>query len=323
MHSPGKLQRGVALITALLVVALATVAAVGLASRQQLDIRRTGSLLHGEQAQAYVLGAESWARVVLARDQRESKVDTLEEDWATQPPISSVEGGTVLGRVLDMQGRFNINSLVVEGKPNDAAIDRYRRLLSILELDEVLIDPLVDWMDADIDVRFPDGAEDETYQLLQPAYRTANRNLVDVSELRLIKGYDNNTVARLRPFIVVLPEPAPLNVNTALAEVLRTLAPDMSASDADTLIEGRGDEGYARVEDFMQQSVLQDKAVNAADLSVISNWFLVISEANIGQGRARLASLLQRSRQDMRTVRRKRVFFEPVIAPVEEEDQQQ
>ena len=60
-------QQGVALITALLVVAIAAVAAVSMASRQQLDIRRTGGLLHGEQAWAYVNGAETWARAVLRR----------------------------------------------------------------------------------------------------------------------------------------------------------------------------------------------------------------------------------------------------------------
>ena len=78
MKSQG--QRGVALVTALLVVSIATVAAVAMANRQQLDTRRTGSLLHNEQAWAYVLGAENWARVVLRRDAADSKIDTLAED---------------------------------------------------------------------------------------------------------------------------------------------------------------------------------------------------------------------------------------------------
>ena len=313
-------QRGVALITALLVVALVSVAAVGMANRQQLDIRRTGNLLHGDQARAYVLGAESWARVVLRRDLQESEVDTLEEDWATQPPVSSVEGGSLIGRVLDLQGRFNLNSLVSQGQPNPDAISRYKRLLDILELEEALADPLVDWIDENIDVRFPDGAEDESYQLLTPAYRTANQLLSDVSELRLVKGYSPESIEKLRPFVVALPELTPINVNTAPAEVLRALADDLSDSDAEALIEARGEEGFASVEDFLKEPALAGKPLNQSDLAVTSNWFLVISEANIGQARARLASLLQRTPQEMRTVRRKRIFFEPIVAPPPKEE---
>jgi general secretion pathway protein K len=178
-------QRGVALITALLVVAIATVAAVTMASRQQLDIRRTAGLLHGEQAWAYALGAENWARVVLRRDARNNRIDTLEEDWSTQPPVSFVEGGSIVGRLIDLQGRFNLNNLVQQNGAVDAkALVFYKRLLRRLDLDERLADALVDWIDPDINVRFPDGAEDETYLLVDPPYRTANRPLVDSSELR-------------------------------------------------------------------------------------------------------------------------------------------
>ena len=55
-------QQGVALVTALLVVALATVAAVAMATRLHVDVRRTANLVHGEQSYAYALAAESWAQ---------------------------------------------------------------------------------------------------------------------------------------------------------------------------------------------------------------------------------------------------------------------
>ena len=75
-------QRGVALITALLIVALATIAAVAMASRQQLDVRRTANILDGDQAFFYALGVESWARRILVRDQRDGQIDHPGEDWA-------------------------------------------------------------------------------------------------------------------------------------------------------------------------------------------------------------------------------------------------
>jgi general secretion pathway protein K len=190
-------QRGVALVTALLVVAIATTAAITMASRQQLDIRRTGSLLHGEQAWAYVVGAENWAIVVLRRDREDSQIDTLGEDWSTQPPVSFVEGGSIIGRLIDLQSRFNVNNLVSGGGASAENIDYYKRLLRLLDLDEALADALVDWIDDDIDVRFPDGAEDESYLLLETPYRAANRPLADISELRLVKGYTAEVVAKL------------------------------------------------------------------------------------------------------------------------------
>jgi len=314
-------QQGVALITALLVVAIATVAAVAMATRQQMDIRRTGGLLHSEQAYAFSLGAESWAQVVLARDKRNSKIDTLYEDWSTQPPVSVVEGGSIIGRILDLQGRFNVNNLVVNGAADNDAIAFYKRLLRRLDLDEALADPLVDWIDSDINVRFPDGAEDEVYLGAPTPYRSANRLVADISELRLVKGYEPEVIEKLRPFVVALPEATPLNVNTASAEVLSAVAANMSLADGESLVETRGEDGFETVAKFTQQNELSGKQLTAAQLSVESDWFLMVSEANIGLSRARLASLIQRTDKGMLVVRRQREFLEPVVAPVPEPDE--
>jgi len=304
-------------------VAVATVAAVAMATRQQMDIRRTGGLLHGEQAYAFSLGAESWARVVLARDKRDSKIDTLYEDWSTQPPVSVVEGGSITGRILDLQGRFNLNNLVDgNGVADQDAIARYKRLLRRLELEESLADALADWIDSDIDVRFPDGAEDETYLGVVPPYRAANRLLADVSGLRLVKGYTPDIIDKLRPFVTALPEVTPLNVNTASAEVLSTVAENMSLADGKSLVETRGEDGFETVAKFTQQKELSGKQqLTTAQLSVESDWFLMVSEADIGLSRARLASLIQRTDKGALVIRRQREFREPVIAPVPEADE--
>jgi general secretion pathway protein K len=253
-------QGGVALITALLVVALATVAAVAMATRQQLDIHRTGNLLHGEQAYAYALGAESWARVVLARDLKDTQIDTLQEDWAIRPPVSLVEGGSVVGRILDMQGRFNVNNLVDSaGEADEGAVESYKRLLNTLDLEEALADPLVDWIDKDISERFPDGAEDQHYLLLKVPYRVANRRLADISELRLVKGYEPDIVAKLRPHVVALPEATAINVNTATAEVLTSLAEGLALSDAESLVEARDDAVFEGTKDFLDHPAMNGK----------------------------------------------------------------
>jgi len=317
-------QSGVALLTALLVVALATAAAVAMTTRQQLDVRRTGNLLHSEQAWAYVLGAESWARVVLARDAKDNKVDNLGEDWAIQVPASLVEGGSVVGRVIDLQGRFNVNNLVVNGKADIPAMDRYKRLLLTLGLDVALADTLVDWLDTDIDPINLNGAEDQVYLLRQPPYRAANRLMADISELRLVKGYDEKVMGKLLgdgsgvPFVTALPESTAINVNTASAEVLTTLVKGLSVSDGKAIIEARGDSGFAKVADLLALPVLAGRPPDPAALSVQSQWFLLVSQANVGQGRVKLASLIQRVSPTTRVIRRQREFIDPVQAPVVE-----
>jgi general secretion pathway protein K len=311
-------QRGVALITALLVVAIATVAAVTMASRQQLDIRRTAGLLHGEQAWAYALGAENWARVVLRRDARNNRIDTLEEDWSTQPPVSFVEGGSIVGRLIDLQGRFNLNNLVQQNGAVDAkALVFYKRLLRRLDLDERLADALVDWIDPDINVRFPDGAEDETYLLVDPPYRTANRPLVDSSELRLVRGYTAEVVAALQAHVVALPTHTAINVNTADATVLSAVAEGLSQVDGEALVEARG-EGFKDLAGFLSQAPLAGKRVEADLLDVRTDWFLLLTEINIGQARVRLASRILRLRDQLYVVSRQREFPESVVPRVEE-----
>jgi general secretion pathway protein K len=288
-------QRGVALVTALLVVSLATVAAVAMATRLQVDVRRTGNLLHGEQAYAYALAAESWASVILQRDANDSKIDTLGEDWATALPPIAVEGGYVSGRIEDLQGRFNINNLVgADGKPSEPDLEYFKRLLGLLELETGLATALLDWIDADINATFPDGAEDDSYLRETPPYRAANRPLVSISELRLVKGYSAEIVAMLEPYITALPEPTALNVNTAPALVLQALHAELDPTDAEQIIEARGDDGFPELEDFLALDALAGLQLDV-DVGVKSDWFNVLTDVRIGRGQARLESRLQRS----------------------------
>ena len=297
-------QRGVALITALLVVSLATVAAVAMATRQHVDVRRTANLLHGEQAYAYALAAESWARVIMDRDAEDSDIDTLEEDWAFALPPISVEGGFVDGRISDLQGRFNINNLVgKQGAPSEAEKDYFTRLLVVLGLDPVLTNALLDWIDPDIDARYPDGAEDDTYLLNNPPYRAANRPLSSVSELALVKGFSAEVMAVLQPHVTALPVATDINVNTASAEILRALNEAFSEADVESLIEGRGEEGYPDKAAFMAEDAMAGLEV-ALPLGTSSNWFNVQTDVVVGAGRARLESILQREDGTSRVIAR-------------------
>jgi len=288
-------QQGVALIKAMLVVALATSVAVAMVSRQQFDIRRTGNLLQAGQAGLYAEGVELWAAQVLRRDREDNQLDHTEEEWATILPPIPVEGGSVGGYIEDLQGRFNLNSLVSGGKPDGKAIERFRRLLQALELEPELASVVVDWLDSDQEPGYPGGAEDDYYMSLERPYRCANGPMLSPSELLLLKGVDAERFEMLRPHVTTLPQGTKINVNTASAPVLMSLAKELSPADADQLIEGRGDEGYGSVEDFAKQEALAGRELDTSTLSVGSDYFLIVAQVQFGELAQQRYSVLQRS----------------------------
>ncbi len=289
-------QSGVALITAMLVTAIVVVIAVSMATRQQLDIRRSANVLEGDQAYLFALGVESWALGILAQDRRDNTSDNLGEIWATVLPPLDVEGGKVAGRIEDMQGRYNLNNLVgADGRPSAPDIARFQRLLRALQLDPALAQPLVDWIDPDSEKVSLDGAEDNDYLLRTPPYRAGNAPLSSVSELRLIKGFAAEAVARLTPFVCALPVRTDINVNTAKAEVLMTLADNLSKADADGMVQDRGLKGYPDILKFLDSPMVKSRNIKQEGLKVESSYFLVDAAAQYGRGQARLFSLVSRT----------------------------
>ncbi|HYQ73470.1 MAG TPA: type II secretion system minor pseudopilin GspK, partial [Gammaproteobacteria bacterium] len=246
-------------------------------------------------AYAYALAAESWAEVILRRDAADSTIDTLAEDWATALPPIVVEGGIVSGHIEDLQGRFNVNNLIdASGKPSVPDVEYFKRLLALLGLDPALATALLDWIDVDINATFPDGAEDDTYLLETPPYRTANSPLVSASELRLVKGYSAEAVALLEPYITALPAPTALNVNTASPMVLQALDASLAAMDVEQIIAERDNvEGFKDIGDFLALPALAGLPLDV-DVGIQSNWFSVLTDVRIGRGQARLDSRLHR-----------------------------
>lgn len=293
-----KAQRGVALITVMLVVAVATVVCAGIIARQHLSIRSSANQLHVRQAWHYAMGGETLAKAVLRRDLQQgdprAPVDHPAEPWA-QPlaPFALDEGGELRVRIIDPTGRFNLNSLVREGAPNDAAVAQFRRLLAGLQIDAPYAERLLDWLDADQEPSGGYGAEDGQYLLAQPAYRAANRVLADVSELRLLLEMSESDYQRLLPWVSALPADASLNVNTASARVLASLAEGLALSTAEGLVARRVGQGYADVSSFLAQ--LPGLSVQSQGLAVGSQYFQVISEVSVGDRRQVLRSTVQRA----------------------------
>ena len=228
-------EKGVALITVMLILSLATILAVSMSSRQQLDIHRSANVFNFEQAYQYILGAEAWAKQVLIRDSANNETDSLKDDWATILPPLPIDGGKMSGKIEDLQARFNINNLVLNGKPQKLYVDRFKRLLRNIGLNEDMVPFLIDWVDANQQTGFA-GAEDNEYLNLTPPYRTANQAMMDISELLLIKDIEYEEYEKLLPYVCVLKSDTAINVNTASAEVLSSIVKNITLEDAQTLV---------------------------------------------------------------------------------------
>ncbi|NGX16520.1 type II secretion system minor pseudopilin GspK [Wenzhouxiangella sp. XN24] len=285
-------QRGTALITAILVVALATAIAASLTWDLFLDQRRAFGRLAVDQGLMYSLGAESWAKKILRDDAEDNAFDHPGEPWATQIMPLPIEGGQIQGRIEDLNGRFNLNNLIdAQGGSDPAAIESFRRLLMALELDVRLADRMADWIDRDLEPNFPDGAEDSAYLSRQPPFRTANRPITSVSEIMLVypelgrAGYD-----QLRPYVAALPRGTVININTAQPPVLLTAAENLGAGEAERIVFDRPQEGWDSIEQL--GDLIPEEA--RASLGVASNWFRLSIRVDIGTQRFTMYSLLHR-----------------------------
>ncbi len=252
-------NRGVALITAMLITTLATLVATNLAWDNAMDVRRTMVLLNRDQALQVALGAESLVIGVLHQDLEEGQTDHLGEFWAGDLPVFPIDGGEVFGTIVDLQGRFNVNNLIGEDGQIDAdALEQFRRLLNALGLDPRFAGITADWLDDDQDAEFPDGAEDPIYTGILPPYRSANQLLTSVSELAALEGMDKATFDTLLPHITALPGRTNINVNTATAAVLQSLDENMTPSDVEGLIMERESGGFSDIQTSFSSLVTPD-----------------------------------------------------------------
>ena len=306
-------QGGVALITAILIAALVSVVAVAMATRQTLDIRRTGNMLEVDQAYMYALGMEELAAQVLARDKKDTgDVDSLLEDWAIPLPPTVVEGGSVAGSVEDMQGRFNLNNLVDgSNKVDPVQVKAFQAVLAQVSTanEEIQISPFManrvaDWIDADLNSS-ADGAEDLEYLNADIPYRTANQFMASPSELGAMLDMSPEDMNVLLPLVSTLPIPTTLNVNTASETVLLSLHKDMTTSIAGGLVELRKENAFENKADF-EKKLLDDYKITVDNklFDIKSDYFMVSVNATIGRTQLYMFSLLERRNYKVATIRR-------------------
>ncbi|MEQ1440558.1 type II secretion system minor pseudopilin GspK [Fontimonas sp. SYSU GA230001] len=292
-------QKGIALVTAILVVALAAIASATILASANIAIRRTSNLQDSELAWWYASGVESFIRSVLERDAENNRTDSFADNWAKAVDYLPVDEGFVRGQVIDLQGRFNLNNLGA-GVPGDGNFEKQQqifvRLLGAAGVESeqearAIAAATRDWIDADSEPTGFDGAEDTEYLGRSPLpYRVPNRPMVSVSELLAVKGMSREVYAQLRDWVAALPPPKnqfkiePINVNTAPEAVLRALTSQPTPE----------------LEAFMRERV-EKPAESTSDprlgaglggvpLTVASAHFLLRAEIYIGSSRVGLYS---------------------------------
>jgi general secretion pathway protein K len=288
-------QRGVAVILVMLIVAMATTLAVYISQQQNLWQRQVETQFDHAQARRLGITGIDWARAVLADDAASSSIDYETEMWTLRLPSMPVENGEVIGVIEDRQGLFNLNSVVRNGVSSSPDIVKFQRLLTTLNLPVSLAFALADWIDSDSEVQASGGAEDGYYLSLPHPYLTANRPLLELGELTQIKGFDSQTIARLQPFVSVLPVVGAINVNFAPAEVLASIAENMSLSDARMLVQQRHGNPFKDIADFRSRLPNNSIMISDTDISVSSYFFWVTGRASVNNSQVVTQALMQRS----------------------------
>lgn len=273
-------QSGIALLMAILVVVAATAISVSMIHDEAFLIRKTSRVLLLDRARLYALGLEDWARLMLKRDREDSEVDDLSEDWAVGVPGLPIEAGYLAGYMEDQQSKINLNNLL----DSEESVKRLTRLCNNLEVDPVFIPALLDWIDEDLDVRYPDGAE-EHYD----NYRVANRKMADISELLLVKNVTTEIYQQLKPFITALPTTTGININTMSETVFLSLGEGLNS---ESFLQEREEQVFSNVQDFIERLQIP---VEASGLSVSTEYFQAYGQVVQGDLEYNFETLIHRS----------------------------
>lgn len=326
MANPGKPnERGAALLTVLMLVAVMAVVTATALERLTLATKLAGNAAALDQARAYSYAAETLAAAKIGDlIEAQGNRTTLQGDWNGKPFTLPIPGGLGTATVTDGGNCFNVNSLVSgggsDGVSNFAARpvadSQFRALMELLGIDpgaaQLIAAATIDWLDSD-DVPQPNGAESDAYLQGAVPYRTANQLMADPSELRVVRGMTPAIYAKLRPWICALPEAelSPINGNTLLpaqAPLFAMLLPGkLSVGQARELLARRPASGYQSTTEFW--SVPASGGVSplgevSAQVVMKTRWFVVESDIELAGASVRETALYDAEEQPVRLVRR-------------------
>lgn len=291
-------QRGVAIITALVVVAAATVAVSAMLWRESIAVRKVENQAALGEARWLARSSIEWARLVLLQDARTSTVDHLGEIWAlplaetrvtedlgtqqasstvsadtSQTPFADNDAAFVSGRMQDAQARLNLTGIMTGEQMDEQRVEMLERLLTVLNLDKALAKTIAGRMAASPKVTSVDML---------------------VRELTGSGAMEAASAGRLAPFIAVLPVPTPVNINTAPPEVLAACFPNLPLDAARALARSRTQAWFNQVSDAAARLPGTSAQTPAGNVSIASNFFEVDGRVRVGRADLRIVALIER-----------------------------
>jgi len=338
-------QKGIALISAMLVVALTSIVATQIFYQQQVNLRRTLNQLQAEKIYQSFINIEVFVKAMLQADIKDNQYDSIEQLAMANDMLavaiadySATEVGNFQATIVDKQACFNLNNLVIENTVQDKQVLILRNLLVQQKIDNALIEKLiwnlVDWLDADNEPK-AQGAEWETYSQLSPPYQAANQALSEINELYAVQSWSQIPLRQLTD-ICVLPSPplltelgryspaqteiTTININTASPLLLKSLSDKMLNANLSGILEQQQkDKGFESIDAFLTQ-LNTDNAVNEDEvklsdsfdketLSISSQFFILRYIGNIDNLEQQYKSYLYRqSEKHIDTLYRSRFY---------------
>lgn len=299
-------QRGVAVITALMLTALAVTIVASLFWQQQVQVRSIENQRLHLQTKWILRGALDWARLILREDAKfPPAVDHLGEPWSVSLAETRldqyVENGradsdqsdaTLSGQIVDAQARFNLSNLAQGGSVNPREVAAFARLLGSLQLNIALAQTVADAMAR----AQPAAGNAPASAVSQPGAQPLP--LLQVDDLLAVPGFTAPMLAPLRDFVVVLPSKTVtmINVNTASAQVLAARIDTLSQSDAAALVAAREKEYFRSSADFIARLPPgADGDVSASDFAVATNYFIVNGTVRLNRATMEMQALIERN----------------------------
>jgi len=313
-------ERGAALLTVLLLVAVMAVLAASALEQLKFGTRLAVNSAATEQARAYAMAAETVAKFRIGDlIQSNSAKTTLVGNWASTPTNFPIDGGTATARLEDGGNCFNLNSLVDRGQDGiftarPAALIQLSRLLSLLDVPardaSAIAAATADWIDSD-DQPSPGGAEDIAYAGARVAYRTSGAPFADSSEWRAVVGMTPQLYARMRPLVCALPvtDQTMLNINTLRPDQAPILAAmvGIDPERARSAIGKRPPLGWDSVADFWtlpQMSGVAPGNDTSGQVKLTTRWFTLHLNIALADAEFEEAALIDAVQRPAKLVRR-------------------
>lgn len=315
-------QRGIALLTILVMVALATILAATIAKRQTNTAENTGYLMRQDQSLLYAKSAEAFFSELLIQDSDNgSSIDHLQENWAKPMPAFPVEDGFISGRLLDESGKFNLNNLLkADGSVDDSARRWFEKLLQRVGLPAELSQAVIDWQDADDETTGAMGAESNYYQGLDPSYLASNTRFHQVEELKLVRGFEGKNYDLIAPYVTALPEATKINMNTAAPLLLASIDPKLDVKTLEQELKAKQAEltYFNSVEDLWKLNAFsgiepQNKTDAVAWLDNKSNYFTAQIEVVLSERKRQFSSAMMRKDKQVTVYSRSLAPFNTVV----------